>query len=126
MGCDKDTTAPDFERPAAVTLAPVGVTGQSITLTWLAPGDDGVLGQASRYDIRFSSTTNVTPNWWDSVAVAIPDLPAPLEPGSAETLTVGGLEPETTYYIALMTADEVPNWSPISNVLIEATAEAAP
>lgn len=126
MGCDKDSTAPDFVRPAAVTLAPVGVTNQSITMTWLAPGDDGVQGRATRYDIRFSSTTSLTPNWWDSIAVAVPTLPIPQEPGSAESLTVSGLEPETTYYLALKTADEVPNWSAISNVLIATTMEAAP
>jgi hypothetical protein len=37
------------------------------------------------------------------------------QPGSAETFTVTGLFPDTTYYFALKAADEVPNWSGISN-----------
>src|SRR3989454_200546 len=42
---------------------------------------------------------------------------APKAAGSAESLTVVGLTPGTRYWFALRTADEVPNWSPISNVV---------
>jgi hypothetical protein len=44
--------------------------------------------------------------------------------GSSETLTVTGLSPDTTYYFAMKTADEVPNWSGLSNVANKETATA--
>jgi chitodextrinase len=37
---------------------------------------------------------------------------------------VTGLSPATTYYFAMKTADEVPNWSGISNVITKTTAAA--
>ena len=41
---------------------------------------------------------------------------APLAPGSGETMTVSGLSPNTMYYFAVKTSDEVPNESSLSNV----------
>jgi hypothetical protein len=39
----------------------------AITLTWTAPGDDGNVGRASQYDIRYA-TSNIsgtdTTTWW--------------------------------------------------------------
>ena len=31
------------------------VTPNSVTLTWTAPGDDSLTGNATRYDIRYST-----------------------------------------------------------------------
>ena len=46
-----DTTAP----AQTTTLAAGSHTTGSVTLTWTAPGDDGISGRATRYDIRYSS-----------------------------------------------------------------------
>ena len=43
-------------------------------------------------------------------------------PGPPEEFEVTGLEPNTTYYFAIKAADEIPNWSGISNVAIQTTA----
>lgn len=121
IACDDDSTAPDYDRPGAVTLSAASVSANSITLRWLAPGDDGSEGRASVYDLRYSTTSNLVPNWWDSVATPFEGEPEPAPPGEIDSLTVGGLSPATTYFFALRTGDEVPNWSAISNVLEEST-----
>jgi alpha-tubulin suppressor-like RCC1 family protein len=116
--------AADTTPPAAVTgLAASGATTASVTLTWTAPGDDGSAGTASTYDIRYSTAAMTEANW--ASASQCSGEPAPKVAGSAETFTVTGLSPDTTYYLAIKTADEVPNWSALSNVPNRQTAVAA-
>lgn len=104
----------DTTPPAAVTnLAAGSPTSNTITLTWTAPGDDDKTGTASQYDIRYSTSAINAGNW--TSAVKCSDEPAPQTAGSAETFAVMGLDPNTPYYFALKTADEVPLWSGISN-----------
>ncbi|RKX43917.1 MAG: hypothetical protein DRP27_07600, partial [Thermotogae bacterium] len=97
-----DTTPPS----AVIDLSTSNPTSHSITLTWTAPGDDGNNGTASEYDIRYS-TSEITEENWNS-ATQCTGEPAPKPAGSSETFTVTGLSPNTTYYFALKTADEVP------------------
>ncbi len=96
-------------------------TSTSITLTWTAPGDDGNSGTASEYDIRYSTVPLSAENW--DQAMKIIELPKPQPAGSVETLTVDELEPATQYYFGVKTADEVPNWSFMSNVVARQTLE---
>ena len=105
----------DTIPPAAVTdLTISAVTSNSTTLTWTAPGDDGNVGTATEYDIRYS-TSNITEANWASATQCMGE-PSPKISGSVETFTNTNLSPATTYYFALKTADEVPNWSGLSNV----------
>lgn len=99
-------------------------TANSVTLIWTAPGDDGDSGTASEYDIRYS-LSGITEANWDS-AVQVTGEPSPQPPGSAETFMVTGLQPGTTYYFAIRTSDEVPNWSTLSNVVGKTTVPEAP
>jgi hypothetical protein len=105
----------DTTPPATVTdLSVSEVTTDSVTLTWTAPGDDGNIGTASEYDIRYSTSSITEANW--NLASQVLGEPKPSVAGSMETFVVTGLSPGTTYYFALKTADEVPNWSGLSNV----------
>jgi hypothetical protein len=105
----------DNTAPAAITnLAVSGVTADSATLTWTAPGDDGDTGTATTYDIRYLKGTVITESNWASASKAT-GVPAPQAAGSSETFTVTGLDAETNYHFAVKTADEVPIWSEISN-----------
>jgi hypothetical protein len=89
-------------------------TSSTIKLSWIAPGDDGATGTATAYDIRYRLGAAITAAFWAS-ATQVAGEPLPKVAGSSETFTVTGLNPGTTYYFAIKTADEVPNWSPISN-----------
>ncbi len=101
-------------------LKAAAATPNSVTLTWTAPGDDGTSGTASVYDVRYSLTA-ITEGNWDSATPATGE-PSPQPAGSPEEFTVVGLTPSTTYYFAVKTGDEVPNWSTISNVITKTTS----
>ena len=88
-----------------------------VTLTWTAPGDDGLVGRATRYDLRYSRTPITAANF--GVATQIKGVQAPALPGTVERFSVGGLQSGTAYYFAIKTADEVGNWSALSNVLLQ-------
>ena len=112
---DHTPAPPDTTPPAAVTDLTAGSpTSSSIVLIWTAPGDDGDTGAASQYDIRYSTSPIIGETEWDA-ATQCTDEPSPATAGMIETFTVTGLSPNTTYYFALKTADEAPNWSGISN-----------
>jgi hypothetical protein len=104
----------DAGPPAAVSLSVTGQSYTSITLSWVAPGDDGNPGIAAEYDIRYYPSVIDTEARWQ-VATRVPDPPSPKIAGSAESFTVNGLNPGSTYYFAIKTADEVRNWSGLSN-----------
>jgi hypothetical protein len=105
-----------FGSPLAIAEA----TPNSVTLTWTAPGDDGASGTASQYDIRYASFPITEDNWNQATQATGEPLPQPA--GSPETFEVTGLQPGTTYYFAVKTADEIPNWSTLSNVISKTTA----
>lgn len=104
-------------------LGAPGVRADSLLLTWTAPGDDGMAGQAAAYELRYSQGAVAgadTLSWW-SAATAVAGMPAPGPSGSRESFLVDGLAPDATYYFVLRTADEVPNVSGFSNVAIRQT-----
>ncbi len=115
IATDQETTAPS----AITNLSTPTVTSASVTLRWTCPGDDGSVGQASTYDIRYATVAITDANWNSASQVA--NEPSPLAAGQTQSYTVTGLNPNTTYYFAMKTADEVPNWSTLSNVVSTTT-----
>lgn len=105
------------------TGAGAQVTHNSVTLRWTTPGDDSLTGTASQFDIRFS-TSPITAANFASATRWTTGVPTPAAPGTQQSVTVSGLNPATTYYFAMKTADEVPNWAGISNVLSRTTLAA--
>ena len=117
----KTPAPPDTIAPSAVIdLAASDPTAHTVTLTWTAPGDDENTGTAARYDIRYSSQP-ITESNWASASQAAAE-PKPKAAGRPETFVVTGLASNSTYYFALKTADEKPNWSALSNVPNAGTA----
>ncbi|MDZ7798769.1 MAG: FG-GAP-like repeat-containing protein [Patescibacteria group bacterium] len=100
----------------------VSQSSNSVTLKWTAPGDDGAIGQATTYDIRYA-LSSITEENWDQ-ATPINNSPQPSIAGTGENFTVSGLSANTLYYFAIKTADENNNWSGISNVASKKTASA--
>ncbi len=108
-----------------VILCVADVFGEAqVTLRWTAPGGDGRIGQASVYDLRYSLTPLTDANW--ATATPVWGLPAPKASGMPETTIVVGLANSTTYYFAIKSGDEVPNWSVMSNVVVRTTPPAPP
>jgi hypothetical protein len=87
----------------------------SVTLHWTAPGDDGMVGRATAYALRYS-TAPITPANFAS-AKKIYGLPAPLPAGSLESFTITGLAAGTNFYFAIETCDDAGQWSQLSNVV---------
>jgi len=114
-----DTIPPDAVTDLTVSESTIN----SVTLIWTAPGDDGNVSTASTYDIRYSTSEITDANW--ASATQCTGEPAPQSAGSTESFVVTGLSAGTTYYFALKTANEVPNWSDLSNVP-SGTTEAPP
>ena len=118
------STGGDSTPPAAVSnLAAGSPTSSSVTLTWTAPGDHGSSGTAVLYDIRYSTSAITDANW--AAATQTTGAPAPQVAGTNQSFVVNGLSPSTTYYFAMKTANEVWNWSGISNSPSGTTASAA-
>lgn len=100
---------------ADLSAAP-GVKPGEIRLTWTAPGDDGNTGTASGYEIKVSHALITAGNF--SAAADLSRYisePLPAAGGAPETLFVFGLDPDSTYFFALQSQDEVPNTSGVSN-----------
>ena len=95
----------------------------SATLSWTTPGDDGLTGTASQFDIRFS-TSPITAANFASATRWTTGVPLPAVPGTSQSVVVTGLSPSTTYYFAMKTGDEVPNWANVSNIASKTTAVA--
>ncbi|NJN81426.1 MAG: hypothetical protein HC802_03510 [Caldilineaceae bacterium] len=91
-----------------------------VKLTWTATGDDGNEGAANAYDLRYSKSPISDANWQEATQAA--NLPAPQPAGTGEAFTLTGLDPTTTYYIALRVLDNVGNESDLSNVVIATTS----
>lgn len=113
-----DTTAPAaiFDLIAFDTTEP-----SSVNLTWTAPGDDGDMGLASSYDVRYS-TEVMTEESWES-AVSFIDTRIPKEAGHEEVFIAKGFDYGITYYIGIKTVDKEGNESGLSNVVSFDTLE---
>ncbi len=110
----------DVVGPAAVTdLHAAGATTNSIDLEWTSTGDNGVDGQATRLEVRYSTAPINAGNFAN--ATLVPNLPAPAPSGQKQLISVSGLNGLTTYYFALKIFDEVNNAGPLSNVVQAST-----
>ncbi|MBN2343208.1 MAG: discoidin domain-containing protein [Deltaproteobacteria bacterium] len=101
-----------------------GVKPGSLRLDWTATGDDGDVGTATRYEIRYAFEC-VTEANWDSATVVENEI-KPRPSGSLELFNIEGLEGETLYYIGIRAVDEVGNVGLISPCASGETAPVAP
>ncbi|MEM4367825.1 MAG: hypothetical protein QXO21_02255, partial [Candidatus Anstonellales archaeon] len=115
----------DIAPPAAITTlsALVGDNEGEIKLTWISPGDDGWVGDivGGKYRIRYSTYVTTAADFWTTGSWTDYQNKYEIEwttntsalSNQARLLT--GLRSGVTYYIRIWTADEIPNWSNISN-----------
>jgi hypothetical protein len=117
----KDATPPE----AVTTLSALTWTSQGeIKLSWTAPGDDGWnndFDPGSEFDVRYSTTASESPaisttTFANASSVSeFSPIPTPVTALWSYDMVVTGLTPGVTYYFAIKTRDEVPNWSGLSN-----------
>ncbi|HAV42388.1 TPA: hypothetical protein DCX15_00005 [bacterium] len=108
--------ASDGVPPGKIDLTAESTGHREITLTWIAPSENGSEepeGRATKYIIKYSQT-RITPENWEEIPDSISKEPS--DPGTTETLVIKDLIPQKTYYFAIITEDEVPNRSELSNV----------
>jgi hypothetical protein len=103
-----DVTPPD--APFETNL--VDVTSSRATLSFIAPGDDGVVGEAKGYEVRFRIGELITEANFDSstlVTTSLELVPA----GQEQLIKLEGLLPETEYSIGIRAFDNCRNTSPL-------------
>jgi hypothetical protein len=109
----------DGMAPAAVALIVTEMETNSLTLAWVAPGDNGTSGgPAAQYEMKYSTYSPMFDEeiWWEMASV-VPNLPAPTQPGTVQEVTVSNLTRLKTYYFRLRTKDDAGNWSTISDAV---------
>ncbi|MFH2204600.1 MAG: fibronectin type III domain-containing protein, partial [Elusimicrobiota bacterium] len=112
-------TAEDFIGPDPIAnLAAQTDTPGTMLLTWLAPFDATDDPLDGNYAIQASSWTGVV---WATANAQVAFSTSGVYYDVPQGRTVGGLDPNTTYYFHLWTSDLIPNWSPLSNRATAAT-----
>ncbi len=107
---------PDTIPPSDISDLDVdSTTFTDVLLSWTLTGDDWTMGVPSQTDVRYSTAPISDLNW--GLCTSIGGLPAPDTSGTHQTVWVHGLTSGETYYFAMKIADEVPNWSGLSNVV---------
>ena len=100
------------EAPASVQgFAASNPTGSTVDLSWQPSGDDGNIGNASSYDIRYSTSPINDANFGAAASVLRPATnPKP----ALERYRLPGLVSQRTYYFAIKALDELGNTSLIN------------
>ena len=109
-GPSSDTIPPGV----VVDLVTTGATQTSVDLEWTATGDDGGMGTATTYDLRYSTNAITSGNWGSATQVS--GEPGPHISGFLESMTVSGLTASTGYYFGIKVSDEEGNESSLSNI----------
>lgn len=104
----------DYAKPdAPMEMTAASIEGTRATIRFVEPGDDGLVGPVTGYEIKMRANEEITDaNFADSMSV-IANV-TPVEPGKIATITLEGLLPETDYYVAVRAYDDCRNSSPIT------------
>ncbi len=109
----------DEIAPAPITDLRVLSGVAPLTLTWTATGDDGLLGQAAFYDIRYSSSPITASTL--RFARRVKDPPRPQPAGAIETWTIPSDIPPRTYYFLIRVFDNAGNMAESNQVEVTLT-----
>jgi uncharacterized repeat protein (TIGR01451 family) len=95
----------------------VGQRERTLTLGWTAPGDDGMVGSASVYDIRFSDRDPSAAEVFEQATPISPlAIPRPATAGELQSAIVDVPFRHTTGFIGLRATDNLGNLSSIAVV----------
>jgi len=107
-------TKDDVPPGSILDLSVTSSNSNSLVLRWTATGDDGGVGRAGAYDLRYSpdppSTADITQ--WPSVD----HPPLPQLAAATESMEVPNLEADTDYVLAIRARDDWGNAGPFGNL----------
>ena len=108
----------DYAPPGAPErLEPATVGPTSVTLRFIAPGDDGLIGKVVGYEVRYLADRELTADAFDTGTIAAAAL-TPVDPGGVQTIDLAGLLPETDYWIGVRAYDDCHNNGAVSIVKV--------
>ena len=117
----------DSVPPAAPdALQPTTIGATSVSVMFVAPGDDGHLGKAAGYDIRYRTVDPLTAANFDDAksSPVLASIPV-VDPGTTETVEVDGLLPETDYWIGVRAYDDCHNTGDVAVIHVTTAARAS-
>lgn len=94
----------------------------SLTVTWSRCGNDGSIGQATGYEVRYA-TTAFDESGWDQATPATGQIVPNANPDRLQT-TITGLQEGQSYHIGARARDEAGNVSTLAGTLVLATGQA--
>ncbi|MFH1825604.1 MAG: FlgD immunoglobulin-like domain containing protein, partial [Candidatus Firestonebacteria bacterium] len=111
----------DITPPGAITDLAIlaGYTGNIVKISWTSPGDDGYVGTATSYVVKYS--TNPINNQIDfDNAITYTQNPiwTPWPAGNQENKTLTMPVTGVIYYIVIETKDEIGNQSALCNIAV--------
>jgi len=110
----------DVLPPGKITGFKAEAVGDKIVeLSWVVPSDDGYsvkpLPKGSQYKIQYSNT-QLALSYWTTYYAQITISTFGITPGTVVKYKLTGLQEKVTYYFRIWSADEVPNWSEMSDM----------
>ena len=109
-----DMTPPD--APGAPEV--IRVDSSSADITFVEPGDDGVIGRVAGYEIRLRPSMPIT----EADFASAPPVPEAVEPeaaGELRTLELKDLLPRTHYFVGIRAYDDCRNLGPLQVIELE-------
>ncbi len=106
----------DYALPGAPEgVETVAIAPTSVTLRFVAPGDDGLIGSVAGYEIRYVANGDLTEDTFEQ-GLPIATNVVPVAPGGLQVVELAGLLPETDYSIGIRAFDDCRNTSALAIV----------
>lgn len=106
----------DTTPPAAITdlAGTTGCAPGTVVLDWTAPGDNGDVGTAADYTVRYAGDPITSEFGW-LLATDVDGEPAPQPAGTHQGMMVSGLTPGRSYHFAIVARDAAEHEGSLSN-----------
>ena len=116
----------DTTPPSRITdLAAANATMSTVALSWTAPGNDGNVGSAISYQLRYASGAGCPMTAANFATAHAITTSTPQPAGSPESAIAGGLSANTPYCFGIEATDQSGNASPLSNIVTARTTTIA-
>ena len=115
----------DSVAPAAIQSLAAQTTAAGTVVTFIAPGDDGMTGQISTYQIYVSPVAAIDDrNFGSSTAgqIKVPSPANPEPPGAQQAIQLPILLPDTDYYVGVKPIDDCHNEGPLEVLMFHTSA----